>query len=295
MTIKATYQALQAVAASVLPTFTFYGMYKDQYNTVKSIADGVIIVEPPRQWPINHRNTCEAYFDCKVWIGIRQSIKPATGGTFEYQPFNEIDIRDTLHTAALTYVQAINAYSTLRVLGDFNGTEDLMTLMDAAEGGSTNWQAWGYFTIKVVSYGSTGSYVPAVFAPGLTCVTQYTMTNGATLATGLQPDILYIDTGTVTGDYSSTGLAIDVPAGYIFRKLFLLSSVALSNFVLKNKSDVIETSIGAVGVATITSADKFPVGESLFYEYEEGDKTLYCEGNTSPGFRAILKFERSKL
>lgn len=154
MTIKATYQALQTVANAALPGFTFYGMYKDQYNTVKDIKDGVVIVEPPRQWPINHRNTCESYFDAKVWIGLRQPIKPATGGAFEYPPFNEIDIRDTLHMAAMVLVQAINASSTLKVIGDFNGQEDLMTLMDAPEGGSTNWQAWGYFTVKIVSYGT---------------------------------------------------------------------------------------------------------------------------------------------
>ena len=154
MTIKATYQALQTVAAAALPGFSFYGMYKDQYNTVKNIQDGVIIVEPPRQWPINHRNTCESYFDAKVWIGIRQPIKPATGGAFEYPPFNEIEIRDTLHTAAMVFVQAVNASATLRVIGDFNGQGDLMTLLDAPEGGSTNWQAWGYFTLKIASYGA---------------------------------------------------------------------------------------------------------------------------------------------
>lgn len=161
MTIKATYQALQAVANAALPGFTFYGMYKDQYNTVKDIKDGVIIIEPPRQWPINHRNTCESYFDAKVWIGLRQPIKPAIGQTFEYPPFNEIDIRDTLHMAAMVLVQAINASSTLKVIGDFNGQEDLMTLMDAPDGGSTNWQAWGYFTIKIASYGS--QTIPAVY------------------------------------------------------------------------------------------------------------------------------------
>ena len=163
MTIKATYQAMQAVAATVLPTFTFLGMYKSQYNTVKTITDGVIIVEPPRQWPINHRNTCEAYFDAKVWIGIRQSIKPDRGGAFEYPPFNEIDVRDNLHTVAMTFVQAINNSTYLRVIGDFNGQADLMTLLDAPEGGSTNYQAWGYFTIKIASYGSVT--IPPVYYP----------------------------------------------------------------------------------------------------------------------------------
>jgi len=219
MTIKATYQALQAVATAALPTFTFYGMHKALYNTVKEIEDGVIIIEPPRQWPINHRNTCEAYFDAKVWIGIRQSIKPTTGGTFEYPPYNEIDIRDTLHTAALTYVNAVNNYSTLKVLGDFNGSDDLMTLLDAADGGSTNWQAWGYFTIKVVSYGISGSYTPPVFVPGLSYMTKYTLPNGSTLPAGVRPDTLFIDTGVINTDISVTGTTITVPDGYILMRI----------------------------------------------------------------------------
>jgi hypothetical protein len=290
MTIKATYQALQAVANAALPTFTFYGMYKDQYNTVKSISDGVIVIEPPRQWPINHRNTCQAYFDAKVWIGIRQSIKPATGGTYEYPPFNEIDIRDTLHTAATTFVNAVNNYSTLQVLGDFNGTEDLMTLMDAPEGGSTNWQAWGYFTIKVVSYGSSGSYTPPVYAPGLTFVTQYTMLNGATLPTGLQLDYLFIDTGVIDTDISSTAEVVTVPAGYrlvsaCYRIVTddVLSNIRISNIetglVFHNDADYNQPVVFADPVASVN----LPVTSF----------DLTAEGITSTDtIRAILKFER---
>lgn len=290
MTIKATYQALQAVAAAALPTFTFYGMYKDQYNTVKSIADGVIIVEPPRQWPINHRNTCESYFDAKVWIGIRQSIKPSTGGTFEYPPFNEIDIRDTLHTAALTYVNAINNYSTLRVLGDFNGTEDLMTLMDAPEGGSTNWQAWGYFTIKVVSYGTSGSYVPPVFVPGLTCITQLTITNGSTLPTGVRPDVLFIRTAVINTDISVTPYVITVPAGYMLKSAVYYTSQPVTPF----ENVTIYNSLNGSVFLNADNVDALIIN-ALYFQTPSFTSTSYnltaVGVGTTDTIQAILKFE----
>ena len=163
MTIKDTYIALNAVVTSVLPSFTFYGMYKDQYNTVKSIQDYVIIIEPPRQWPINYRNTCEAFFDAKVWIGIRKPIKPATGNTYQYPPFNEIDIRDELVTIANIFTRGVNESVNLKVLGDFNGSENLVTIYDAPEGQSTNWQAWAGFTLKIGAYGPVE--LPDVFYP----------------------------------------------------------------------------------------------------------------------------------
>jgi len=293
MTIKATYQALQAVATAALPTFTFYGMHKALYNTVKEIEDGVIIIEPPRQWPINHRNTCEAYFDAKVWIGIRQSIKPTTGGTFEYPPYNEIDIRDTLHTAALTFVNAVNNYSTLRVLGDFNGSEDLMTLLDAADGGSTNWQAWGYFTIKVVSYGTSGSYAPPVFVPGLSYLTKYTLPNGSTLPTGVRPDTLFIDTGVINTDISVTGTTITVPAGYMLRRAtyYIDTDDVISGMQVYGSLN---------GVSFLNDSDyDVPIVNgimSLIPAEPDTTYTLTATGVTSTStIRAILEFQNVQL
>lgn len=293
MTIKATYQALQAVAAAALPTFTFYGMHKALYNTVKEIEDGVIIIEPPRQWPINHRNTCEAYFDAKVWIGIRQSIKPATGGTFEYPPYNEIDIRDTLHTAALTFVNAVNNYSTLRVLGDFNGSDDLMTLLDAADGGSTNWQAWGYFTIKVVSYGTSGSYTPPVFVPGLSYLTKYTLPNGSTLPTGVRPDTLFIDTGVINTDISVTGTTITVPDGYMLRR----ATYYIDTDDVISEIKINSTSNGDVFINSGDYDQEYVSGVSTnFALIPETTYTLTATGVTSTStIRAILEFQNVQL
>lgn len=260
MNIKATYEALQTVANTVLPTFTFYGMLKSRYNSVKQIADNTIIVEPPRQWPANARNTCESRFTAKVWLLIRQSIKPATGGTMQYPPFDEIDIRDTLMTAALTFINGINQHSNLQVLSDLNGDGDLVTLTDAAEGGTTNIEAMAYFTINLASYGSSGSFVPAVFAPGLAFVTKYTIENGDDLPTGLTPDILYINTGLITDDIETDPLAIDVPTGYVYVSI----------------ETAIETGNPVTGIT-----------------YAEGELT--ATGNEAPGFTAVLKFERSQL
>lgn len=260
MTIKATYQAMQTVAATVLPTFTFLGMYKSHYNTVKDIDDNTLIVEPPRQWPLNPRDTCQAKFTAKVWIGIRQSIKPATGGVMEYAPFNEIDIRDTLVTAANTFVTGLNSYTTLQVVNDLDADSLIATIFDAPEGQSTNWQSWITFSIDVISYGTTGVYTPTVYAPGISNVTQYSLINGVTLPTGLQPDLLYIDTGTVTGDYSVTPLAITVPTGYNYKD--------------------IETLIGS---GNTVNGITYATGE------------LTALDNIAPGFRSILKFERTKL
>jgi len=161
MNIADTYTELKAIAATALPDFDFYGMYKSQYNTVRDVSD-VVVIEPPRQWTLNGRNTCEAKFPLKVWIGLRISIKPDIGGTENYQPFNEIEIRDQLMMAANVYIQAINASTFLRVESDLDGKSETATLYDAPEGQSTNWQAWVNFNLDVTSFGVSGT-IPAVF------------------------------------------------------------------------------------------------------------------------------------
>ncbi len=286
---------MQTVAGVVLPTFTFYGMYKSHYNTVRDIEDNTLIVEPPRQWPLNPRDTCQAKFTAKVWIGIRHSIKPATDGVFEYPPFNEIDIRDTLVTAANTFVTGLNSHTTLQVINDLDADSLIATIFDAPEGQSTNWQSWINFTVDIVSYGTTGIYSPTVYAPGISNVTQYTLVNGATLPTGIAPDLLYIDTGTVTDDIETTPYDITVPTGYLFTQVNILSGVALTGFLVYDKNDTIIATAGAVGVGIQTVATKFPTGESLFYEHEYQLGYIKATGNTSPGFRAIFKLERSML
>jgi len=68
----------------------------------------------------------------------------------------------------------------LAVLGDFDGSGDLMTLMDAPEGGSTNWQAWGYFTIKIMAYGLTPDPDPDPILPEIVTIetVETTVING---------------------------------------------------------------------------------------------------------------------
>ena len=77
---------------------------------------------------------------------------------------------------------------------------------------------------------------------------------------GMQPDLLYIDTGIVTGDYSVTPLAVTVPTGYNYQS--------------------IETLIGVGNTVTGIT-------------YSDGELTAI--DNIAPGFRSIIKFERSKL
>lgn len=288
MTIKATYQALKTVANTVLPTFTFYGMYKSRYNSVKQISDNTIIIEPPRQWPANFRNTCQARFTTKVWLLIRESIKPETGGTEQYPPFAEIDIRDTLVTAALTLINGINSHSAMSVVGEFNGLSDLITLTDAVDGTTTNVQSAAYFTLTIDSYGSNGLYVPQVYAPGMTYTTQLRITNGDTLPTGVSPDILFIDTGQVNGDYSVDPLVIVKPDGYVFKKCYLdAGNAELVDFVIKDSEGI------------ITQEGSF-TGQRVIYQITEnavinGNFEITCVNNTSDYWRAVLKFEKSML
>ena len=117
-----------------------------------------------------------------------------------------------------------------------------------------------YFTINLASYGSSGSFVPAVFAPGLAFVTKYTIENGDDLPTGLTPDILYINTGLITDDIESDPLAIDVPTEYVYVSI----------------ETAIETGNPVTGIT-----------------YAEGELT--ATGNEAPGFTAVLKFERWQL
>lgn len=161
MNIADTYTELKAIAATALPDFDFYGMYKSQYNTVRDVSD-VVVIEPPRQWPLNGRDTCVAKFTLKVWIGLRISIKPEPGGTEQHLPFNEIEIRDQLMIAANVYVQAINSSARLRIESNLDGLGETATLYDAPEGQSTNWQAWVNFNIDLTSFGSSGT-IPAEF------------------------------------------------------------------------------------------------------------------------------------
>lgn len=287
MTIKDTYTALQSVATAVLPSFTFYGMYKDQYNTVKSVQDYVIVIEPPRQWPINYRNTCEAYFDAKVWVGIRQPIRPATGGAFEYPPFNEIDIRDELMTVSNTFVNGVNSYSTLRVIGDFNGVEDFATLYDAPEGQSTNWQAWCQFTIKIVSYGSTGTISLPVFMPGQRCTTQLTINNGDTLPSGVNPDILFIDSGSIMADIETIPLEITVPNGYIFESCQLFIQYTISEFAITNED-------GYIVFVDSISSNRLLLPTSLLIPVSETTYNITGIADNSLGFRVVLKFNKSQ-
>jgi len=295
MTIKATYEALQTIAATVLPTFTFLGMYKSNYNTERTIADNTIIVEPPRQWPLNPRENCQAKFTANVWIAIRPSILSDETGTFEYSPFSEIDIRDTLVNAANTFVYGINNYSTLQVINSLDLDSLNAVIYDAPEGQSTNWQAWLNFKVDLISYGTVGVYVPPVFAPGLTNLTQYTIQNGSALPTGLTPDVLYIETPVITDDIETAQYDIDAIAGYLFKEAFILSGVDLTGFNIYDKNDSIIAAAGAIKTGVITSASKFPTGESLFYENEYLVGYIRATGNTSPGFQVVLKFERSKL
>jgi len=288
MTIKATYEALRTVAATVLPTFEFYGMYKSRYNSVKQIADNTIIIEPPRQWPANYRNTCQARFTTKVWLLIRQSIKPATGGVEQYPPFSEIDIRDTLVTAALTLINGINSHSNLAIIGDFNGLSDLITLTDAVEGTTTNIEAGAYFTIVIDSYGTTGSYTPQTYAPGPTWETRMTISNGDTLPTGVYPDTLFITTGAITADIETLPFTLIVPDGYYFDSAVVDNAGdEVYNFRFANDNDDLTTAFDLIGKKVIwRTFDRYPV---------TGNAMIYCSGNAAPGFQVVAKFNRSLL
>ena len=118
-------------------------------------------------------------------------------------------------------------------------------------------------------------------------VTQYTINNGDTLPTGLSPDILYIDTGVLTGDYSAFPYRIEPPSGYFPVYADLISNVELSNFTFMFESELIMIGIIEEGEKRIT-----------FYEsmiYDTGNISIQCTGNAAPGFRCVVKYEKSRL
>lgn len=95
----------------------------------------------------------------------------------------------------------------------------------------------------------------------LTEVRPILLTNGEALPEGITPDVLYIDTGLIVDDIVA-GVSISVPEGYNY-------------FSMENK---IEEGNTVTGI-----------------EFDSSTKLLSATDNTSEGFRAILKFERSKL
>jgi len=73
----------------------------------------------------------------------------------------------------------------------------------------------------------------------------------------------------------------------------VLSGVDLTNFKVNNE-DAEETIIPTIATGIKKVGLKLE-NETSVYDYEYPVKYIFATGNTSPGFRAILKFERSKL
>ena len=114
-----------------------------------------------------------------------------------------------------------------------------------------------------------------------------TLANGDTLPTGVEPDTLLIDTGVLTGDYSGSSYRIEPPLGYFPVYADLISYIELTDFNFALESETIIIGIIEEGEKRIT-----------FYEsmiYDTGNISIQCTGNAAPGFRCVIKYERSKL
>lgn len=94
-------------------TYPFFCGLKSHYNREKKITD-IIILVPPKEWPLNWRADCSYDVEVEVWIGKMVNLR--TDRQDEVYPLAEI--RDTLNTDANTLIALLNTDDEVQVLTD---------------------------------------------------------------------------------------------------------------------------------------------------------------------------------
>jgi hypothetical protein len=124
--------------------YPFFCGLKSHYNREKKITD-IIILVPPKEWPLNWRADCSYDVEVEVWIGKMVNLR--TDRQDETYPL--ATIRDTLNADANTLIGLLNTDDYVQVL-----TDDISASYWSPEEGATiNTQEFVSFplTLKVWS------------------------------------------------------------------------------------------------------------------------------------------------
>lgn len=93
--------------------YPFFCGLKSHYNREKKITD-IIILVPPKEWPLNWRADCSYDVEVEVWIGKMVNLR--TDRQDDTYPL--ATIRDTLNTDANTLIGLLNTDDYVQVLTD---------------------------------------------------------------------------------------------------------------------------------------------------------------------------------
>jgi hypothetical protein len=111
----------------------FYGL-KSHYNHEKFVKDMVLMI-PPRSWPLNFRQGCSYDVDVEFWIGRVRSLKDKSTAIS----------RDQLNDDARTLMDAIGSMDDISVVNDDVSANYWTT----DEGQSVNAQEFVSFTLTL--------------------------------------------------------------------------------------------------------------------------------------------------
>jgi hypothetical protein len=92
--------------------YPFFAGLMSHYNREKNITDIMILV-PPKEWPLNWRENCSYDVQVEVWIGKMVNLRQNREDTY---PLAEI--RDELADDARTLIGLLNTTSTVQVVED---------------------------------------------------------------------------------------------------------------------------------------------------------------------------------
>jgi hypothetical protein len=116
----------------------FCGLVAD-YNREKRISD-IIILLPPKEWPLNWRKGCFYDVEIEFMIGRVAELRDNRDDTYPYA-----EIRDELNEDAVTFLEALNDDTSTLVLQ----TDIMGNYFSNSEGPTVNSQEFLKFPVKV--------------------------------------------------------------------------------------------------------------------------------------------------
>ena len=142
MTIEEFVTKVQAIAEAE-DTYNkdyefFCGLVAD-YNKNKKISD-IIILLPPKEWPLNWRSGCFYDVEIEFMIGRVAELRDNRDDTYPYA-----EIRDELNEDAVTFLGALNTDGSTLVLQ----TDIMGSYFSNSEGPTVNSQEFLKFPVTV--------------------------------------------------------------------------------------------------------------------------------------------------